>query len=223
MKKNERMPEELKRRISKTMKNNSNKKGIKASEETKAKMSESHLKNSISKMEETSYKEISDEGFKHAIDDLYVSVKGDVIKVKEYKEKVYYKLLIPSTTKNGYKQVGLCSSGSAIHIHTLVMMTYVGPRPDGMEIDHIDRNKANNRLENLRYVTRKENMANVDKPEHHRYFGRYCKATETFTRDDGKKFKMNIASYYLMLRDKDKTAAKRFYNKNKVEIEAFLA
>lgn len=197
--------------------------GRKFSEETKAKMKKSQTLRSIRDMEETSYKEISDEGFKHAVEDLYVSVKGDVIKVKEYEDKVYYKLLIPSTTKDGYKQVGLCSSGSAVHIHTLVMMTYVGPRPDGMEIDHIDRNKANNRLENLRYVTHKENMANINKPEHHKYLGRYCKATETFHRDDGKKFKMNIASYYLMLRNKNKTAAKRFYNKNKTEIESFLA
>lgn len=196
--------------------------GRKFSEETKAKMKKSQNLRRIRDMEETSYKEIADEGFNHAIDDLYVSAKGDVIRVKEYEGKVYYNLIIPSTTKAGYKQVGLCSTRKAIHIHTLVMMTYVGPRPEGMEIDHIDRNKANNRLENLRYVTRKENLANTDKPEHHRYFGRYNKATETFTHPDGRKIHMDIANYYCWIKTVNKVQAKRFYNKNKAEIESFL-
>ena len=32
--------------------------------------------------------------------------------------------------------------------------------PVGLEIDHINRNKVDNRISNLRVVTRKENMAN---------------------------------------------------------------
>lgn len=174
--------------------------GRKFSEETKAKMKKSQTLRSIRDMEETSYKEISDEGFKHAIEDLYVSAKGDVIRVKEYEGKVYYTLIIPSTTKDGYKQVGLCRIRKAIHIHTLVMMTYVGPKPEGMEIDHIDRNKANNRLENLRYVTHQENMANTDKPDHHRYYGRYNLEKQCVTYPDGEKEYISIEDYLAKLK-----------------------
>ena len=38
-------------------------------------------------------------------------------------------------------------------------MTY-GPIPDGMEIDHIDRDPSNNRLSNLRLGTHSENNQN---------------------------------------------------------------
>lgn len=37
------------------------------------------------------------------------------------------------------------------NVHTLIMQSFVGPRPDGHHVDHIDRNKGNNKLCNLRY------------------------------------------------------------------------
>lgn len=168
-------------------------------------------------------KEIKDMGFKQAVDDLWVDKTGSVLSIKEKHNKYWCKLASLSKNNAGYYQASCYSRKGAIPVHELVITTFIGPRPDDMEIDHIDRNRANNKLSNLRYVTHQENMANANKPDHHRYFGRYCKATETFTRNDGKKFKMNIASYYLMLRNNNKAQAKRFYNKNKSEIEAFLA
>lgn len=41
----------------------------------------------------------------------------------------------------------------------LVLETFVGPRPPGMECDHINRIVDDNRLVNLRWVTRTENLA----------------------------------------------------------------
>lgn len=43
-------------------------------------------------------------------------------------------------------------------VHRLVMQTFVGPCPEGMEVRHLDGNPANNRLDNLEYGTRKQNM-----------------------------------------------------------------
>lgn len=44
-------------------------------------------------------------------------------------------------------------------IHSLVMESFVGPRPDGLGVAHLDGNKDNHRLSNLSYVTQKENIS----------------------------------------------------------------
>ena len=44
--------------------------------------------------------------------------------------------------------------------HRLIWEMHNGPIPDDMEIDHINRNKVDNRIENLRVVTRAMNERN---------------------------------------------------------------
>ena len=46
-------------------------------------------------------------------------------------------------------------------VHCLVAAAFIGPRPEGLEVNHIDGVKTNNRLENLEYVTRQENLAHA--------------------------------------------------------------
>jgi hypothetical protein len=41
------------------------------------------------------------------------------------------------------------------------MTVFVGPRPERLECRHLDGDKANNRVENLRYGTRKENAEDM--------------------------------------------------------------
>lgn len=49
-----------------------------------------------------------------------------------------------------------------VPIHKVVAECWLGEKPDGYEIDHIDRNSRNNDYRNLRYVTKSEQMKNRD-------------------------------------------------------------
>ena len=60
--------------------------------------------------------------------------------------------------KNKYRQIKI--DGKVYKEHRLVWLYVYGVWPDG-EIDHIDRNPNNNKLSNLRTVSRKENAENI--------------------------------------------------------------
>ena len=60
----------------------------------------------------------------------------------------------------GYIQIQI--NGRNSQIHTLVAYAFIGKRPDGLQIDHIDRCKTNNHVDNLRYCTCSENRRNCD-------------------------------------------------------------
>ena len=66
---------------------------------------------------------------------------------------------------NGYFYVQFHPNGKItnFYIHQLVIKAFIGPRPEKMDVDHIDRNRQNNHISNLRYVTRSENNRNAEK------------------------------------------------------------
>ena len=61
----------------------------------------------------------------------------------------------------GYDSVGLYQKNSRKTrlVHGLVLEAFVGPCPAGHQADHIDHNRVNNRLENLRWIPYQENLA----------------------------------------------------------------
>lgn len=65
--------------------------------------------------------------------------------------------------KDGYLGVGLSRGGTKKKraVHLLVLESFVGPRPKGKQACHNDGNNTNNRAENLRWDTPKENVADI--------------------------------------------------------------
>ena len=64
----------------------------------------------------------------------------------------------------GYCFTFICREGKVqrIPIARVVAECWLGAKPEGYEIDHIDRNSLNNHWTNLRYVTKSEQMKNRD-------------------------------------------------------------
>ena len=69
------------------------------------------------------------------------------------------KHLKPSTGSDGYHSVKLCHDGQTrrVTVHILVLTTFSGPCPSGMECRHLDGNPTNNHIANLAWGTRSEN------------------------------------------------------------------
>lgn len=65
-------------------------------------------------------------------------------------------------SRDGYKYLDVCGKVRAFH---RAMWEHVnGPIPDSLEIDHIDGDRLNNKIVNLRLVTRSQNMQNQHRP-----------------------------------------------------------
>lgn len=81
-----------------------------------------------------------------------ITTSGEVINSKTGR------VLKPNDNGHGYLQIRMGSKN--YYIHRLVAEAFI-PNPDNLpEVDHIDTDKSNNSVENLRWVTRKENQNN---------------------------------------------------------------
>ena len=78
-------------------------------------------------------------------------LKGKIL--RQYKHK----------HRGGYPTVGLHRDGEQIthFVHRLVCEAFHGPRPAGADVAHADGNTANSHADNLRWATRRENMADT--------------------------------------------------------------
>ena len=91
-----------------------------------------------------------------------VSTFGNVRRIRTQR------LLTRSPNSRGYETVHLRAgidnpNGKYPRVHILVAETFLGPCPEGMEIDHADRNRLNNYYKNLSYMTHKDNVGNAKK------------------------------------------------------------
>lgn len=80
------------------------------------------------------------------------TVKDDGTVINRFGKKVGFK------TKNGYMHVSI--NGKQVLMHRFVYEAFNGEIPEGYEIDHKNTVRDDNRLENLRIATPKENRNN---------------------------------------------------------------
>lgn len=69
------------------------------------------------------------------------------------------RILRPGTNRHGYHHVILSHRGrTTTHsVHVLVATAFIGPRPPGQEVNHLNGDPTNNRIQNLEYVSHREN------------------------------------------------------------------
>ncbi|MBO5706431.1 MAG: HNH endonuclease [Bacteroidaceae bacterium] len=91
-----------------------------------------------------------------------VSTEGRVMK------NVSRKVMTPSKKPNGYMQINLFTCDGRRkkeYVHRLVALTFIPNVKKLPEVNHIDGRRDNNVLENLEWVTRREN---IDKSGSHK-------------------------------------------------------
>lgn len=75
------------------------------------------------------------------------------------------RILKPKLGKRGYYVVNLCNRPTRrnrnITVHRLVAEVFIGPLPNGRQINHKDGIKTNNHIANLEYVTAADNRAHA--------------------------------------------------------------
>jgi hypothetical protein len=61
---------------------------------------------------------------------------------------------------NGYYYVVMSVNGNRVSrtVHSIIAECFVGERPCGLVVDHIDGNPHNNNASNLQYITQRENV-----------------------------------------------------------------
>jgi hypothetical protein len=118
------------------------------------------------------YYQISNQGNVRSVDrfDGVHDRKGTIIK--------------PNLKQNGYLQVGLRmhSKRKWIGVHRLVAIHFIENPDNKPQVNHIDGNKQNNTINNLEWVTAKENQnhatklglrKNMPKGKKHCYYGKF--------------------------------------------------
>lgn len=76
-----------------------------------------------------------------------VSLRSNTILIQNLDSNQYHRFMLWKNNKN-----------TGINTHILVANYFLGDRPEGYQINHIDGNKSNNKVSNLEYITASENM-----------------------------------------------------------------
>jgi hypothetical protein len=95
--------------------------------------------------------QVSNYGFVKSLNRVIVRSDGRKRTIKERIKE--------GTHNKGYKRISLCDNNGnskSLYVHRLVAEAFIGV--SNLVVDHIDGNKANNHIDNLRYVTNQQNL-----------------------------------------------------------------
>lgn len=113
-------------------------------EKTKIKKEEQRIQNLNDSLKDKNYKPYN--GY-------FVTDQGEII-------NRYGRVLRGCRQKSGYITYQL--NGSAVYGHRLVWEVFLGEIPSGLELDHINADRGDNRLSNLRTLTHRQNCNNPE-------------------------------------------------------------
>ena len=99
--------------------------------------------------------EVSDLGRVRSVDRVVVAAASSYR--PETTRRYKGRLLRPGRASSGHLTVA-CGKGNSLSVHVLVLESFVGPAPEGHECLHGNGNPGDNRLSNLKWGTRSENL-----------------------------------------------------------------
>ena len=94
--------------------------------------------------------------------DYVCDEEGNVYSLKNGK----IRKLKPCLNKDGYLHFNICKDGKQVahpRVHRFVWECIKGAIPDGYHVDHLDFNRSNNSIENLKAIPSSENQARLSK------------------------------------------------------------
>jgi len=110
--------------------------------------------------------EVSNHGRVKSLDRVITDTRG-------MKRRLKGRIMLGGITL-GYPTVNI-REGNNKMVHCLVAESFIGPRPvrEGVKyvVDHIDENKLNNHISNLRYITCRENVSRSQRGKTSKYRG----------------------------------------------------
>jgi len=88
-----------------------------------------------------------------------VSDLGRIKSVAKSRGRQLGRIMIHGINSDGYHRVRLNrhAKQTSIGVHFLVAAAFLGPCPDGMEVNHINGDKGDNHPQNLEYLTHQQN------------------------------------------------------------------
>lgn len=90
-----------------------------------------------------------------------VNENGTIFRNVKSKKQLKIKLDMHHSDKGYYASfVNIKGVVKRVMMHIIVAECWLGSRPEGLQIDHIDRNTRNNHYSNLRYVNQSTQMKN---------------------------------------------------------------
>lgn len=96
-----------------------------------------------------------------------VSADGQVMRVKNVHGATPGRLISQHVDARGYHRVTLLGgrrgTAKSFFIHRLVAAAFLGPIPEGLQVNHKDGDKSNNALHNLEYVSAKQNIHHAER------------------------------------------------------------